>query len=325
MSAADENLLERLALRYVATYVPRGFSEQTAHSRHEQLRRFLSFCDARGLRRPGDVTKPILERYQRHVAVAQKADGRLLSKGRQRHLLVAVLGFFKWLRREKLIAYDPGAEIELPRPPRSLPTQLFSAAEVELILNAIAPNTVVDIRDRAMLETLYSTGVRAGELARLELQHVDLDRGLITVRKGKGGADRVAAVGERAVRWLEKYLVEARPRLVRDESAALFLTLYGKPFVPGGVTKKCHERIVASGLEKTGAAHAFRHAAATGMLDGGADIRFIQAQLGHEQLSSTQLYTRVAVQKLKEVHTKTHPARLRRSRKSTPPSQNEPE
>ena len=171
------------------------------------------------------------------------------------------------------------------------------------------------LRDRAMLELLYSTGLRRAELAGLLLFDVDATRGTVFVREGKGRKDRVVPVGERALAWTLKYLEEARPKLAgaRDEGV-LFLGDAGEGLHVDYLTQRVRQYVVAAGLEKPGACHLFRHSMATAMLEGGADVRFVQEMLGHVSLETTQLYTRVTVEKLKAVHAATHPAsRLLRS------------
>ena len=147
------------------------------------------------------------------------------------------------------------------------------------------------------------------ELCALSLHDVDLEQGIVKVRQGKGSKDRVIPIGARAVAWIEKYLAEVRPGLVVDPAErALFLTMFGAPFSKSHVTTAARAYKVLAGVEKKGSCHIFRHTAATQMLENGADTRYVQALLGHEALSTTQIYTKVAIRKLKEVHTATHPS-----------------
>lgn len=314
MSGVERLTLAALVARYLEWLSVHGYSVRTREARDEQLRRFLGWCEARQLACPGDVTPSLLERYQRHVAAARKKDGRPLSRVRQHHLVLGVSAFFRWAAKAKLLAFNPAAALELPRLPRGLPAHLLSVDEVERVLNAILPDSVVNLRDRAMLETLYSTGLRLTELTMLDLDNLDLERGLVVVRNGKGGRDRVVPIGARAIAWVERYLADARPALVRGACDAVFLSTRGGRRLGESLSAICKRRIRAAGLERPGSAHVFRHAAATGMLERGADIRFIQAMLGHAHLSSTQIYTRVAIQKLKAVHAATHPAGVKRKR-----------
>ena len=161
------------------------------------------------------------------------------------------------------------------------------------------------------LEVLYSTGLRRMELVGLDLPDLDAERGVVLVREGKGKKDRLVPIGERAIRWTERYLDHVRQRLAHGRSGrALFLSARGTRIRPTRLTERLHRYLVASGIEKPGSCHVWRHTAATLMHDGGADIRDVQEMLGHAQLSTTQIYTRVSIERLKAVHAKTHPAHL---------------
>jgi len=176
-------------------------------------------------------------------------------------------------------------------------------------MSVVDVSTPLGLRNRAMLELLYSSGLRRMELTYLKVYDLDLEQGLLKVRQGKGKKDRVVPVGDRAVVWITCYLKDVRPGLVKgNDHGELFLSLkYGVPFNPARMARRY---LTAAGIHREGACHLFRHAMATAMLDRGADIRFIQEMLGHESLESTQIYTHVSIQKLKEVHARTHPARL---------------
>jgi integrase/recombinase XerD len=170
---------------------------------------------------------------------------------------------------------------------------------------------------RAMLEVLYSTGIRRFELAGVKLFDVDVERGALMVRQGKGAKDRLVPVGERACAWVDKYLREVRPDLESGltkgaDDYRLFLDDDGRGFTPERIGDQVKRQLVAAGIEHAGSCHLFRVACATHMLENGADIRFIQSLLGHAKLDTTQIYTLVSLAKLKEVHNATHPARLRR-------------
>jgi integrase/recombinase XerD len=162
-----------------------------------------------------------------------------------------------------------------------------------------------------MLEVLYSTGARRGELAGLDLGDLDAERGLALVREGKGRKDRMVPVGDRALAWVAKYLRESRPSLTAESTrGSLFVTETGERLSTSWLTDLVRTYVERSGVAKVGACHLFRHTCATLMLEGGADIRFIQQLLGHAELSTTEIYTRVSIVKLKEIHRATHPARL---------------
>jgi len=263
-------------------------------------------------RHPKEITKPILERYQRHLFYYRKADGAPLSLGSQHAALTPLKTFFKWLAKENHILWNPASELELPPQPKHLPRALLSIEDVEAILRAADHASITGLRDRAMLEVLYSTGLRRTELANLRRYDADLSRLIVFVREGKGRKDRVVPLGERAGLWLDKYMAQSRPQFIGAECDALFVNDYGEPVTPDYLASKVRRYMDEAGIDKPGSCHLFRHACATHMLDNGADIRFIQAMLGHAALSSTERYTHVAIGKLQQIHAATHPAKLRR-------------
>jgi len=290
----------------------RAYSAATVATRDRAIARFIAWADERGINRPADITRAVLERYQRHLFLARKADGAPLSLKTQESLLNPLRAWFKWLARENHILYNPASELVLPRTPRQLPKVLLSIADVEHALNQPDIGTPWGLRDRAILETLYSTGIRRMELTRLTLYDVDLAAGTVMVRLGKGAKDRLIPLGARACAWVVRYVEEVRPQLaIRSDERALFLTDYGEPFEKDRLGDLVRRYMRHAGIAH-GSCHAFRHAMATHMLENGADIRFIQAMLGHSELSTTQIYTQVSIGKLKEIHAATHPARMER-------------
>jgi integrase/recombinase XerD len=294
-----------------------GYTPDTVRGRRQAIRRFIAWCDDRGLSDPKEITKPILERYQRHLFYYRKADGAPLSLGSQHAALTPLKTFFKWLAKENHILWNPASELELPPQPKHLPRALLSVEDVEAILRAADHSTVMGLRDRAMLEVLYSTGLRRTELANLRRYDADLSRLIVFVREGKGRKDRVVPLGERAGLWLDKYMAQSRPQFIGAECDALFVNDYGEPVAPDYLASKVRRYMDEAGIDKPGSCHLFRHACATHMLDNGADIRFIQAMLGHAALSSTERYTHVAIGKLQQIHAATHPAKLKRGSSAT--------
>lgn len=292
-----------------------GVSPFTIRQRQRAVRRFILWAQERALTRPQDITLPILERYQRHLYHYRKKDGTPLSFASQHTELVPLKAYFKWLARERRILYNPASELVMPKAPRKIPRYVLTVEEIERILNEADTATPSGVRDRAMMEVLYSSGVRRNELAHLDVTDVDTKRGSLLVREGKGRRDRLVPLGGRACGWVERYLVEVRPQLLAvTESGRLFLTDYGTPFDADWLGEFIKRYIQRAGIAVPGACHLFRHACATHMLENGADIRYIQALLGHASLTSTQIYTNVSIQKLKQIHDATHPARLQRDR-----------
>lgn len=230
----------------------------------------------------------------------------------QAQRMVPIRAWFKWLARENHILSNPASDLELPRPERRLPAVVLTAEEAEVVMAVPDVSEALGLRDRAMLEALYATAIRRGELIALRLFDVDYPRSALIVRQGKGNKDRVVPLGERAKAWLAAYRDRSRPGLVAGrDPGTLFLSRDGRPLEPKRLSEKVRGYAEAAGIGKPGSCHLLRHTAATLMLEGGADIRFIQALLGHESLETTQIYTRVSVTKLAEIHAATHPgARL---------------
>ena len=290
----------------------RAYSPRTVEARKWALRTFLHWGEERDLRRPGQVTKPILESYQRWLFHYRKADGKPLGVTTQRARLGAIQNFFTWLCRENRLRANPAADLDLPRKPQKTLPRSLPIEEIHAILERPDVGDPLGIRDRAILELFYATGIRRSECARADMDDLDRARGLLTVRKGKGGKDRVVPVGERALYWLERYLEKTRTLLDTTRSdRALFLSGYGERLSAGYIGNWVRRTIKAAGIGRAGSCHLMRHSCATHMLENGADIRFIQQLLGHARLDTTQIYTDVSIVQLREVHARTHPhARL---------------
>ena len=288
-----------------------NYSEKTVESRAHHLREFVKWAHERSLARPSEVTKPILERYQRYLYHHRKKNGQPLSFRSQHGALVPVRAFFKWLCRQNHLLANPAADLDLPRAEKRLPRHVLTASEAERVLALPDMGDALGLRDRAILEALYSTGMRRMELIGLKLYDLDQERGTVFVRQGKGKKDRMIPMGERAFAWVMRYVEEARPKLaLTPDDGLVFLTNVGLAFEPNRLTQLVRHYVDAAEIGKTGSCHLFRHTCATLMLEGGADIRFIQQLLGHEKLETTQIYAQVSIRMLKEVHARTHPARL---------------
>jgi len=286
----------------------RAYSARTIEAHKWALRMFVRWAEERDLRTANQITRPILESYQRWLFRYRQDNGKPLGVTTQRMRLGAVQRFFAWLCKDHRLDANPAADLELPRkPPRSLP-KAMTLQEVQAVLSVPDVTDPLGVRDRAILETLYATGIRRSELARLDVDDLDRERGTLIVRKGKGGKDRVVPVGERALSWLTRYLEHARPMLETAASErALFLTGYGERFSAMYLGNWVRRVIEAAGIGRSGSCHLFRHSCATHMLENGADIRFIQQMLGHARLDTTQIYTEVGIVQLREVHARTHP------------------
>ncbi len=285
------------------------YAMSTVGSRRRNLLHFAGWAQVRGITHPAEITLPVLERYRYTLYHTRKANGKPLGWGAQAQKLLAVKQFLKWATRMHVIACNTGAELGLPRKPQRLPRSVLTISEAEQVLAQPDLADPMGERDRAILETLYSTGMRRNELIALTLPDIDAERGTVYIREGKGKKDRVVPIGERALLWIERYVDRVRPlSVIEPDPGNVFLTKRGARLRPNRLTELVHGYVTQSGTAKTGSCHLFRHTMATLMLEGGADIRYIQEMLGHAQLATTELYTRVSIGRLKAVHTRTHPA-----------------
>ncbi len=309
LPAGPPGSLAREAAAYLENLAVRNYTPDTIEGRRDALKFFLLWARDRELTDPAAITKPILESYQRHLWRWRKKNGKPLGISTQRSRLGTLKDFFSWLAKQNLITANPASELELPRPEKRLPKEPLGIRQVEAVINVPDIRDPLGIRDRAMLELFYSAGIRRSELARLHHHDLNRERRTLQIRQGKNHKDRVVPVGERALAWLERYLEDVRPRLMLDaHQPALFLTSYGEPFNPDVISRMVSKWIKQADIGRPGSCHLMRHTCATHMLEGGADIRFIQQLLGHEKLETTAIYTQVSIEQLKSVHARCHPA-----------------
>ena len=307
----DPQSLIYLMERYLAYMRVRHYSPRTVEAHTKMLRRFRLFCEQLGITQARQVTRAVILNYQNYLFHHRKKDGNAMTIATQKHWLSAVKSMFSHLTREGLILYNPATDLELPRNEYRLPKTVLTHAEVEAIMNVPDLSTPLGIKDRAMLETLYSTGIRREELCNLDKGDVDFDREVVRVSQGKGRKDRYAPIGGRALRWIEKYLTDSRAWFCPSiNETALFVSTTGQRMTTNRLSAKVHAIIDKAVIGKSGSCHLFRHAFATAMLENGCDIRFIQAMLGHSSIESTEIYTHVSIKELKKAHDRCHPARM---------------
>jgi len=267
-----------------------------------------------GVRAPQQVREEHLVRFA--LTLAQEGLGRgHLAEGTQAVYLGAVKRFFAFLYKRGHLLANPAHELDLPKLHR-LPRLVLSEAQARRLMAVPFAGSVVGLRDRAILETLYGTGIRHGECRGLDLGDVDLAQGALLVRDGKGRKDRWLPVAGRALVAIARYLEDARPELVKDaRESALFLSKYGTRLAKATLGLIVHNHGLA--VKPRISAHVLRHTCATHLLQGGADVRHVQELLGHKSLQTTQLYTRVVIEDLRQLLARSHPRE--RKRKRTPP------
>ena len=300
--------LASLADAWTRRLEERAYSPRTLDMHRWALKSFLQWCHERDLVKPTDLTKPILESYQRWLYRYRQPNDKPLGITTQRNRLGAVQRLFAWLCRENHLQANPAADLDLPRKPAKILPKALSHDELAELFALPDTADTLGLRDRCILEVLYSCGLRRSEVTKLDLEDLDLARSILTVRQGKGGKSRTVPLGQRAVYWLGRYLENARPRLeIEVNERALFISGYGTRLTSAYLGNWVKRTMKQAGIEKPGSCHLLRHTCATHMHDNGADIRFIQQLLGHARLDTTQIYTEVSITKLTEVHHRTHP------------------
>ncbi|MDR2853430.1 MAG: site-specific tyrosine recombinase XerC [Burkholderiaceae bacterium] len=304
--------------RYLEHLGVKGYTPVGQHNAERYIREFIAWADARGVTHPTQVSRAVLERYQRWLHHYRKRNGEPLALISQRGKIIPLRGWFKWLTRVGEIPANPAADLDLPRQIKQLPRGVMSATEAERVLASVDTTTPLGLRDRALMEVLYATGMRRMEIAHLAIDDIDAERAVVLVRQGKGQKDRLIPLGQRALRWVRQYLDQAREQLAwNPREHSLFLGNEGHPLSPLWLSTLIARRVQAAGIDKRGGCHLWRHTMATLMLEGGADIRHIQAMLGHADISSTQIYAQVAIGQLQRVHARTHPGVNPRPRGAT--------
>lgn len=295
---------------YLEDCLARRQSPRTVEGKQSNLNCFVRWCATKKLHKVYQIKFLFLEDYRRHLnKYRQPGTQKPLDIATIRNKLTIVKTFFDRLYYLEVISVNPAVKFELPTVPRRLPSDYLSVPEIELVLYQTLFGRYKGIRDRAIMETYYATGVRRMELARLALKDLDSDARLLTIRRGKGQKDRRVPIAKRACDWIELYLNKVRPILANLSSGTvLFLTNSGKQYQEGQLTYIASKYVKRAGIDKRGACNLFRHSTATLMHENGADIRYVQEMLGHADISTTQVYTHVAIKRLREVYRNTHPA-----------------
>jgi integrase/recombinase XerD len=317
MDDRQRQRFELLVARFAEHMQVLGWSPRTLDGYRSQVRFFLLWLDEQtDVSDITAVTPEVLHAYQTWLYGCSDANGRSLSIATQAARLSVVRSFFRYLVRSDVLLYDPSSGLELPKRKGILPRSVLSKQEMARLLAAPDATTPLGLRDRAMIEVLYSTGIRNAELRALQVYDLDLDRGLVRINQGKNAKDRVVPLGQAACVWLREYLQEARPGLLKaraggEAEQTVFVSKNGKPLVPLGVLYPLKKHAHAAGIERVVTPHTLRHTFATHLLAGHADIRHIQVMLGHASVATTQIYTRVEVTDLKAVHRRCHPRERR--------------
>ena len=295
--SADENLIDRFCDRL---WLEDGLSQNTLSAYRHDLAAFLTWLAETSHSNLTEAASSDIDAYLAH-RFAARAKPRTAAR-----YTASLRRFYRFLMRENLIQEDPTQFLDTPKLPRPLP-KVLSETEVETLLASPDTDTPAGLRDRAMIETLYATGLRVSELVGLKQLNLDLNAAVLRVT-GKGGKDRLVPLGEEAQHWLSRYLKESRPLLLNGKICAeVFVTARGT-----GMTRQAFWHLLkrcarAADIRRPLSPHTLRHAFATHLLAHGADLRAVQMLLGHADISTTQIYTHVARERLKQLHRQHHP------------------
>jgi integrase/recombinase XerD len=284
-----------------ALWLEDGLSRNTLDSYRRDLNKFAEWLAQQHGHGLLSATHADIQGFLAHLMSGQKAKATSTSRA-----ISSLKRLYRYLLRQNKVTADPTLQIATPKLPRSLPKSL-TEADVELLLAAPDVQTPLGMRDRAMLEVLYASGLRVSELVNLHVAQVSLDMGVTRVM-GKGSKERLVPLGEVALDWVKRYLAEARPLLLNGKlSDALFVTQLGSAMTRQMFWYLIKKHAKQGGLHKPLSPHTLRHAFATHLLNHGADLRVVQMLLGHSDISTTQIYTHVARERLKQLHAVHHP------------------
>ncbi|MBS2037986.1 tyrosine-type recombinase/integrase [bacterium] len=291
----------------------RDYAERTIHSYCGSLLMFAAWVEQQAdLKTPGDLTTSALEKYQMHLMLRptvqnRRAQARTMTAGGRNTVLAHLRSFFRYLKKAGRLLGNPALELENSRKTKRLPRNILSVPEVARLLAVVPRQSPSGLRDLAVLEVLYSTGVRRAELLGLNLQDLRLSESMLYVM-GKGSKERVVPLGKAATEALQRYLKESRPVLVRGDHHALFVSAcHGGRLSVDEIVPPIRNYAKQARIKKKVNLHLFRHTCATHLLRGGADLRCIQTLLGHSELSTTAIYTRVDLTDLKKTLKRCHP------------------
>lgn len=300
--------LEALTADYIRSLKVRNFSNRTLAAVAWKLQKFIDYLYAQDIGQVDRISGQTMGNYQLHLYQCINRKGAPNSVAYQNGLLSAAKNFTRFLKDNDYIVTDPGRAVAYAKQPQRLPRGVLTPAEARKILHAPDTQTVIGYRDRAILEVLYSSGIRKMELNNLTLADVDYHDGFLRINEGKGRKDRIVPIGRIACRYLENYIKSVRPELIIDPyNQHLFLTLRGAKFSKNALWELIKKYARKARIKKNVHPHTFRHSCATSMLKNRADIVTIQKLLGHASLDSTQVYTHLSIMDLKEVHSRCHP------------------
>jgi integrase/recombinase XerD len=297
---------EMLLVKFEEYMKAKGFSSRTVIDYRHNVKLFLNYLAELQITELAEVDRLLITDYQIRL-LDHTHRGKPIGIVTRIRRLTTVRCFFTFLIKAGIGVNDPTGDLELPKRPKSLPKNILSKKEMEKLLGLPDLGTPLGIRNRAILEVFYSTGIRVSELCNLTLHDIDTVKGELRVNQGKNAKDRIVPLGEVACDYIGLYLRNVRKQLAPSGQTTLFVTKSGKPFEFTTLSHLITRLGEKAGLSKRIASHSLRHTCATHLLQGKADIRYIQEILGHASLATTQVYTKVEIADLKKIHRHCHP------------------
>jgi integrase/recombinase XerD len=295
---------------YLELCEAKGQAPDTIRGKFSGLKKFFKWCLTQDVYFIHQIDLDLMDSYMEYLNSYRKPlDGQPLCASNKRGLLTFVKTFVEKLHAKGLMAENTLEHIELPSKGRPLPRAIFNKDEVEKVISQTMMFGIHGLRDRAILETFFATGIRRTELLHLNIEDVDFQQELVRVNRGKGNKERIVPISKRACEWIAFYVGKVRSQIAfLGSGTTLFLANNGKRYRPNQLSDMVSRYVKLAGLQRPGACHLFRHSTATIMLDEGAELRHVQEMLGHADISTTQIYTHVSRTKLSAVYRKTHPS-----------------
>ncbi len=312
---AEEMGLKSLMIKFLDYEKSRGKSKGTLIKYKKGLVVFFHFLEEDGISTIDQINKKHMLKYFISLSNYIGVRGQPASNSYKNHLLWSVKVFFRFMVRFDFLAKDPSLDLESIKEEKGLPRTCLNKKEMLAILEKPAlSNDPLCLRDKAIMEILFSTGMRSNEMCSLNIEDIDYQQGMVRINNPKGGKvyQRIVPIGDLAIKDIKKYMREARPQIINSEGKALFLSFSGKRIQCEAVLNIVKKYAYQCGFRKNITPHSFRVTCATMMLRNGADIRYVQEQLGHKKITSTQIYTRLVPVDLKNAHRRFHPRERRK-------------
>lgn len=315
--AAPKGEVRELKDRYLAWLISTGYAETTIKGAHADLEWLLRFLEMRAVKRAADITPDVLEGFSLWLRDRQNChrEHETISLAHVVHRLTTLKSFCRWLVKEMVILQDPAEDLEMPRLGERLPRMILTQEEARAMLDAPELRSPVGYRDKALLELLYATGVRSNELVKMKVSDLDFKARSVFVRKGKGNKQRLILIPAEPMGYAREYVEKVRPRFAGrmkgGDDGTLFLNYTGARVEINALCALIRKNAKLARIDKHVTALTFRHSLASHLLENGMDIRFIQELLGHEKMSTTQVYAKVTLSGLKKHYNKHHPREKR--------------